>query len=77
MLDLSTTQVIVLEDPQWQSGVLGLVAGQIAQEYGRPTILLTTAETEDMSANDIKLARGSARSVHNIDLYTANSNSFN
>ncbi|CCQ53100.1 single-stranded-DNA-specific exonuclease RecJ [Crocosphaera watsonii] len=69
MLDLSTTQVIVLEDPQWQSGVLGLVAGQIAQEYGRPTILLTTAETEDMSANDIKLARGSARSVHNIDLY--------
>nr|WP_231607139.1 DHHA1 domain-containing protein [Crocosphaera watsonii] len=60
---------MVLEDPQWQSGVLGLVAGQIAQEYGRPTILLTTAETEDMSANDIKLARGSARSVHNIDLY--------
>ncbi|MEL4894035.1 single-stranded-DNA-specific exonuclease RecJ [Crocosphaera sp. Alani8] len=68
-LDLSTTQVIVLEDPQWQSGVLGLVAGQIAQKYGRPTILLTTAETEKMSDNDVKLARGSARSVHNIDLY--------
>ena len=69
MLDLSTTQVIVLEDTQWQSGVLGLVAGQIAQEYGRPTILLTTAETEDMSENNMKLARGSARSIHNIDLY--------
>ncbi|ACB51773.1 single-strand-DNA-specific exonuclease [Crocosphaera subtropica ATCC 51142] len=69
MLDLSTTQVIVLEDPQWQSGVLGLVAGQIAQEYGRPTILLTTAETEKMSESDLKLARGSARSVYNIDLY--------
>ncbi|MGK7886696.1 MAG: single-stranded-DNA-specific exonuclease RecJ [Crocosphaera sp.] len=69
MLDLSTTQVIVLEDTQWQSGVLGLVAGQIAQEYGRPTILLTTAETEDMSENNVKLARGSARSIHNIDLY--------
>ncbi len=69
MLDLSTTQVIVLEDPQWQSGILGLVAGQIAQEYGRPTILLTTAETEDMSENNVKLARGSARSIHNIDLY--------
>ncbi|MDJ0601129.1 MAG: single-stranded-DNA-specific exonuclease RecJ [Crocosphaera sp.] len=68
-LDLSTTQVIVLEDPQWQSGVLGLVAGQIAQKYGRPTILLTTAETEKMSENDVKLARGSARSIHNIDLY--------
>ncbi|MDX2229496.1 MAG: DHH family phosphoesterase [Leptolyngbyaceae cyanobacterium bins.349] len=41
-LDLSTTQVIVLADDQWQPGVLGLVAGQIAQEYGRPTILLST-----------------------------------
>lgn len=42
-LDLSTTSVIVLEDPQWAVGVLGLVAGEIAQEYGLPTILLSTA----------------------------------
>ena len=41
-LDLSTTSVIVLEDPQWAVGVLGLVAGQVAQETGRPTILLST-----------------------------------
>ncbi|WP_373526985.1 DHH family phosphoesterase [Nostoc sp.] len=41
-LDLSTTSVIVLEDAQWSAGVLGLVAGQIAQETGRPTILLST-----------------------------------
>jgi single-stranded-DNA-specific exonuclease len=41
-LDLSTTSAIVLEDPQWPVGVLGLVAGQIAQETGRPTILLST-----------------------------------
>ena len=40
-IDLSTTWAIILEDPQWQSGVLGLVAGQIAEEYGLPTILLT------------------------------------
>ncbi len=59
-IDLSTTSVIVLEDPQWQGGVLGLVAGQIAQEYGRPTILLSSQDN---------LARGSARSVNNIDLY--------
>jgi single-stranded-DNA-specific exonuclease len=43
-LDLSTTTVIVLEDSQWQGGVLGLAAGQIAQEYGRPTILLSSDE---------------------------------
>lgn len=43
-MDLSTTSVIVLEDPQWAVGVLGLVAGQVAQETGRPTILLSSEE---------------------------------
>jgi single-stranded-DNA-specific exonuclease len=82
-LDLSTTSVIVLADPQWPVGVLGLVAGQIAQEYNRPTILLSTEgdrewgigneergvengqETDKMTT----IARGSARSVNQIDLY--------
>ncbi|HEY9611708.1 single-stranded-DNA-specific exonuclease RecJ [Allocoleopsis sp.] len=91
-LDLSTTSVIVLEDSQWPAGVLGLVAGQVAQEYGRPTILLSTEgasdytlEKDEQDAEVIesksqpnnpkskiqnpKLARGSARSVNNIDLY--------
>ncbi|MBD2211191.1 DHH family phosphoesterase [Nostoc linckia FACHB-104] len=43
-LDLSTTSAIVLADAQWPVGVLGLVAGQVAQETGRPTILLSTEE---------------------------------
>lgn len=82
-LDLSTTNVIVLVDSQWPLGVLGLVAGQIAQESGRPTILLSTEGSETLENEGIfsensdtlnleatcKLARGSARSVHQIDLY--------
>lgn len=68
-LDLSTTSVIVLSDPQWPAGILGLVASQIAQEYGRPTILLSTAETEELETDSLKLARGSARSTHPVDLY--------
>lgn len=72
-LDLSTTSVIVLEDSQWPVGVLGLVAGQIAQEYGRPTILLSTEGEENGKLgewdNTPRFARGSARSVNNIDLY--------
>lgn len=59
-LDLSTTSVIILEDPQWQPGVLGLVASTISREYGRPTILLSS---------DGEKARGSARSINDIDLY--------
>ncbi len=68
-LDLSTTSVIVLADDQWSAGVLGLVAGQIAQEYGRPTILLTTEQPLSDSLPSPALARGSARSVNQIDLY--------
>ena len=93
-LDLSTTSVIVLSDPQWPVGVLGLVAGQIAQQYGRPVILFCTEGTEEinetipetqlidsfnpdsqtLSQSNIphpksKIARGSARSANQIDLY--------
>ncbi|MEL6136197.1 MAG: single-stranded-DNA-specific exonuclease RecJ [Cyanobacteria bacterium J06628_6] len=60
--DLSTTGIIVLADPQWPTGVLGIVAGQIAQELGKPTILFTLDEAAG-------LARGSARSVNRVDLY--------
>lgn len=93
-LDLSTTSVIVLSDPQWPVGVLGLVAGQIAQQYGRPVILFCTEGSEEINAtlpetqfidslnpesqtlsqsqiknHKSKIARGSARSANQIDLY--------
>lgn len=60
-IDLSTTNIIILDDPQWLAGILGLVAGKIAQEYQRPTILLSTSEPP--------FAKGSARSIREIDLY--------
>ncbi|MBE9032461.1 single-stranded-DNA-specific exonuclease RecJ [filamentous cyanobacterium LEGE 11480] len=59
-LDLSTTYVLVLWDEQWHPGVLGLVASQLAQEFGRPAVLLSTEDG---------MARGSARSIRQIDLY--------
>ncbi|WP_373543008.1 single-stranded-DNA-specific exonuclease RecJ [Chamaesiphon sp.] len=68
-LDLSTTAVIVLVDSNWSPGVLGLVAGQVAQEHGKPTILLSTNSDGDPSQEKVKVARGSARSTQNIDLY--------
>jgi single-stranded-DNA-specific exonuclease len=79
-IDLSTTETIVLLDDNWPIGVLGLVAGEIAREYGKPTILLTTSPEgnidedghRNIEANEIvkdAIARGSARSANNIDLY--------
>ncbi|MBD2177444.1 single-stranded-DNA-specific exonuclease RecJ [Pseudanabaena sp. FACHB-1998] len=59
-IDLSTTGIIILADPQWSVGVLGLVAGQVVAEYGRPTILCTVEDG---------IAKGSARSLEGINLY--------
>jgi single-stranded-DNA-specific exonuclease len=66
-LDLEANPVIVLSNPQWAVGVLGLVASQLAQTYGRPAILLSEAMEDDYPSP--RLARGSARSVMGIDLY--------
>ncbi len=94
-VDLSTTHLIVLGAADWPVGVLGLVAGQIAQAYGRPAILLNTgtarlaavpasvkpprgaiaipqpqsAASGTETAPTIPLARGSARSTNQVDLY--------
>jgi single-stranded-DNA-specific exonuclease len=73
-IDLSTTGVILLHNDQWEIGVLGLVANKIAQEYGRPTILLTTGKNvkkgfNSNNKNIAKIAKGSARSFNKIDLY--------
>ena len=61
-VDLSTTSVLILCNPQWQGGVLGLVASQVAQEFGKPTILLSFDRQQN-------LWKGSARSARGIDLY--------
>lgn len=67
-VDWSTTPVIVLGDVGWPVGVLGLVAGQIAQTYQRPTLLLSLDSTPDPLLG-VPLARGSARSVGDLNLY--------
>lgn len=74
-MDLATTQVVVLADSQWPAGVLGLVAGQLAAELGRPVVLLHVdaytahANPDPPSDKAPRLARGSARSVTGVDLY--------
>ncbi|MBN1178592.1 MAG: single-stranded-DNA-specific exonuclease RecJ [Anaerolineae bacterium] len=54
---------LVLVHPSWSGGVLGIVAGRLAERYNRPAILLNTP------AGD--LARGSARSVEGCHITEA------
>jgi single-stranded-DNA-specific exonuclease len=56
------TSAIVVGDPSWPPGIVGLVAGRIAERYARPTFAV---------ALEPELARGSGRSVGGIHLVEA------
>ena len=53
---------IVLADPDWHPGVLGIVASKLAERFFRPTVLLRLENAE---------ARGSCRSVDGFPLVDA------
>ena len=53
---------IVVYNPNWHKGIVGIVASRLTEKYYKPTIVLT-------KANDI--VSGSARSVQGFDLYSA------
>lgn len=54
---------LVLSHPAWPAGVIGIVAGRLAERYNRPVALI--------SAPPGGVARGSARSVEGCDIYKA------
>lgn len=52
----------VLYHPAWHKGVVGIVASKIIDKFYKPTIILTSSDGK---------ITGSARSVHDFDLYSA------
>ena len=62
--DSETEPVLVLADKDWHRGVIGIVAGRIAEKFQRPTVVISIGE-------DGQPAVGSARSALGIDLYQA------
>ncbi len=53
---------LVLYDPDWHLGVIGIVASSIVERFHKPTILLTHNGDE---------VKGSARSIEGINIYEA------
>lgn len=53
---------VVLSDPEWHPGVIGIVASRLVDRYYRPTILLAIENGQ---------AKGSGRSTREIVLYDA------
>ena len=61
-MDLVREKAIVVLGDQWNSGVVGLAAGKVAEKYAYPTVAL---------ARDGDLCVGSARSAGDIDIHKA------
>jgi single-stranded-DNA-specific exonuclease len=53
---------VVLGHPQWHPGVIGIVAGRLAELYHRPSIVMALRDD---------LCQGSGRSIPGFDLYNA------
>ena len=56
---------LVLAADDWHLGVIGIVAGRLAEKYQRPTIMIST------DANNQRDGVGSCRSSCGVDLYEA------
>lgn len=61
-INIANYNSIVLFSKKWDSGILGIVSAKIANEFNRPTILLSEVGDE---------LKGSARSVNDIDIFSA------
>lgn len=60
--DFKNRKSIVVYQPDWHKGIVGIVASRLAEEYYKPTVVLTSSNG---------LATGSARSIPDFDLYKA------
>ncbi len=55
-------RIIVLHNPAWHAGVIGIVASRLVERYHLPVVLLTTIDG---------VAKGSARSIMGFDIHSA------
>jgi len=59
--------IIVVAAKGWHEGVVGIVASRLVQRFGKPAIVLSIESGEGEA--QVRMAKGSARSVGNISIY--------
>ena len=59
---IADRKILVLKDPAWAKGVVGIVAGRISDHYSKPAIIMEQGETS---------STGSARSIKGFDIVAA------
>jgi len=62
LTDIEDRKGIVLYNPNWHKGVIGIVASRLTEKYYRPAVVLTQSSG---------LITGSARSIAGFDMYKA------
>ena len=60
--EIGSAPILVIPGKEWHHGIIGIVAGKIAEAYGKPTIVLSVVNG---------CAKGSGRSVQNFNLHAA------
>ncbi|MDZ7772555.1 MAG: single-stranded-DNA-specific exonuclease RecJ [Balneolaceae bacterium] len=60
--NLEKISSMVLHDPDWHLGVIGIVASRLVDAYGRPAIMLSSVDGK---------IKGSARSIKGFNIYEA------
>ncbi|MGE3801081.1 MAG: single-stranded-DNA-specific exonuclease RecJ [Candidatus Kapaibacterium sp.] len=55
-------RLLVIHNPNWHAGVIGIVASRLVERFYMPTVLMTTVDG---------IAKGSARSIPGFDIYNA------
>src|SRR6185503_5933343 len=61
-LNRDRDRIIVLHNPDWHAGIIGIVASRIVEKYHLPVVLMTTIDG---------VAKGSARSIGGFDIHSA------
>lgn len=60
--NLDETTAIVLADPAWHPGIIGIIASKIVEEFNRPTVMIAVAD---------EIGHGSARSIPSFHILEA------
>ena len=60
--DIKNDKVIVIYDEKTHESIAGIAAGRIKDKYFKPTVIFTPS-------NDIKIAKGSARSINGFNIF--------
>lgn len=60
--DMEDRKIIIVYDPSWHNGVIGIVASRLSEKYNRPAIVLADTQHNQVS--------GSARSIEDFDVYS-------